>query len=59
MLNDEYRPSCPKCGENGFIAVNNSHIANADNSVVMIICSNLKCQCVVGCLPYETIYKTP
>ncbi|EGR2839471.1 TPA: hypothetical protein ACGF30_000079 [Vibrio cholerae] len=56
MLIDEYRPACPKCGKSGFIAVNNSRVAKADNSIVMIICTDLECQTIVGCLPYDAVY---
>ncbi len=58
MLNDEYHPACPKCGQSGFIAVNNQRVAKADYSVVMIICSDPGCQTVVGCLPYDAVYES-
>lgn len=56
MMNDEYKPSCPKCGEEGFTAIKNTSVARADLVIPMIICSNLECQTVVGVLPKDEIW---
>lgn len=56
MMNDEYEPSCPKCGGKGFTAIQNPHVARAELAIPMIICSDLKCQTVVGVLPKDEIW---
>jgi hypothetical protein len=56
MNNDEYRPACPKCAGNSFIAVQNRSIIKADNSPVMIICSNISCQTIVGMPPRSDVW---
>lgn len=56
MTNNEYRPACPKCSGTSFTAVENQYINNADKSPVMIICSNLNCQIIVGMPPRSDIW---
>lgn len=56
-MNDEYRPACPKCEGTDFKAVLNRRIINVDKCPVMIICSNLRCQTVVGVLAYSDVYN--
>ncbi|MCD9485457.1 hypothetical protein GLP25_20055 [Photobacterium phosphoreum] len=57
MINDEFKPACPRCGNIKFIAVNNGYVARADFSIGMIICSKENCQTVVGCLPLGDIFE--
>lgn len=56
MLNDEYRPTCPKCSQTGFHAVHNKRITGVDKCPVMIICSDVTCQTVVGVLASSDVY---
>jgi len=58
MLNDEYRPSCPKCEGVNFKAVLNTRITNVDKAPVMVICAKLSCQTVVGVLAYDDVYNS-
>ena len=56
MTNDEFRPTCPKCGGENFAAISNSYVARTSQSIPMIICSNLACQAVVGVLPFKDVF---
>ena len=50
------RPACPKCGHDGFIALRNDAVINADKDVVMIACNNRDCYAVVGVLPVSAVW---
>lgn len=56
MTNDEFRPTCPKCGNENFVAVANAYVARTSQSIPMIICANLQCQAVVGVLPFKDVF---
>jgi hypothetical protein len=56
MTNDEYRPTCPKCDQTGFRAILNRRITGVDKCPVMVICSEVQCQTVVGVLAYDDVY---
>lgn len=56
MTNDEFRPTCPKCGSGNFVAVANAYVGRTTESIPMIICANLQCQAVVGVLPFSDVF---
>jgi predicted nucleic acid-binding Zn-ribbon protein len=56
MLDDEIRPTCPKCGGEDFAAVSNAYVARTTQSIPMIICADLNCRAVVGVLPFKDVF---
>ncbi|MNP81719.1 hypothetical protein D3C76_1801630 [compost metagenome] len=42
-------------GEN-FVAIAKAYVARTSESIPMIICANLKCQAVVGVLPFKDVF---
>jgi len=56
MMNDDYKPKCPKCGNTNFIAISDGYVDKADKAIGMIICKDSKCQTIVGCLPRKEIW---
>ena len=56
MTNDEFRPKCPKCGNEDFVAVSNSYVARTSQPIPMIICADLARQTVVGVLPFKDVF---
>lgn len=55
--NDEYKPTCLKCGEGQFVAIQDGRVANADKAIPMIICAKEDCQAVVGVLPFNSVWN--
>ncbi|MDB6059934.1 MAG: hypothetical protein JWM78_37 [Verrucomicrobiaceae bacterium] len=55
--NSEIKPSCPKCGETGFIAMADAHVKNADKSIALIVCAGANCSAVIGVLPFADVFE--
>lgn len=56
MLNDEIRPTCPKCGGENFAAVLNRNVLRTTEGIPMIICANTGCRAAIGVLPMTSVF---
>ncbi|MBG6287720.1 hypothetical protein I5I61_09715, partial [Pseudomonas nitroreducens] len=45
---DDFKPSCQKCGGIEFVAVQNRYVARTEQGIGMIVCADEKCQAVAG-----------
>ena len=45
---------CPKCGHQGFIALHNDAVVNAEKTIAIIACSS--CYTAIGVLPAQAVW---
>ncbi|OWT55656.1 hypothetical protein [Candidimonas nitroreducens] len=50
------RPVCPKCGHEGFIALLDDAVVNADKPMAVIACASKSCHAAISVLPASAVW---
>jgi len=50
------RPVCPRCGHDGFIALREDAVVNADRAIAIIACASESCHAAIGVLAASEVW---